>query len=149
MARASAVRRDFALNPANAEAVAQVCRTLDGVPLAIELAAARARTLSAEQIRLRLSRRFELLAMGDVELAGAEADFEALVYQYRHCEEQSDEAIQFWALDCFASLAMTADDQIIPHTNGILRSKITAAQLPVSVPANTIANLTNGDHAGS
>ncbi len=65
VARASAVRRGFSLNPANAAAVAAVCRTLDGVPLAIELAAARARTLSADQIRIRLARRFELLAMGD------------------------------------------------------------------------------------
>ncbi|HET9894825.1 MAG TPA: LuxR C-terminal-related transcriptional regulator [Streptosporangiaceae bacterium] len=65
VARASAVRRGFSLSPGNIEAVADICRTLDGVPLAIELAAARTRTLSAEQIRLRLARRFELLALGD------------------------------------------------------------------------------------
>ncbi len=65
VARASAVRPGFSLHPANAAAVAQICRTLDGVPLAIELAAARARTLSAEQIRLRLASKFELLAQGD------------------------------------------------------------------------------------
>ncbi len=65
VARAAAVRPGFALHAANAAAVVQVCRTLDGVPLAIELAAARVRTLSAEQIRLRLASRFELLAFGD------------------------------------------------------------------------------------
>src|ERR1700722_1106217 len=65
LARASSVRPGFALNAANAAAVAQTCRTLDGVPLAIELAAARVRTLSAEQIRLRLASKFELLAHGD------------------------------------------------------------------------------------
>jgi predicted ATPase/DNA-binding NarL/FixJ family response regulator len=65
VARACAARPGFSLNAANAAAVAEVCRTLDGLPLAIELAAARVRTLSAEQIRIRLARRFELLAIGD------------------------------------------------------------------------------------
>src|SRR6266567_1609685 len=64
-ARAAAVRPGFGLDEANAAAVAEICRTLDGVPLAIELAAARIRALSAEQIALRLADRFELLAGGD------------------------------------------------------------------------------------
>src|SRR5262249_27291382 len=63
--RAAAVRPGFALNDVNAGAVAQVCRTLDGVPLAIELAAARVRALSPEQIAARLAGRCELLALGD------------------------------------------------------------------------------------
>ncbi len=63
--RAAAVRPGFGLTEVNAGAVAQVCRTLDGVPLAIELAAARVRALSPEQIAARLAGRFELLALGD------------------------------------------------------------------------------------
>ena len=63
--RAAAVRPGFTLDGSNIAAVADVCRTLDGVPLAIELAAARVRALSAEQIRARLTDRFELLALGD------------------------------------------------------------------------------------
>ncbi|MGI9005405.1 MAG: helix-turn-helix transcriptional regulator [Streptosporangiaceae bacterium] len=63
--RAGAARPGFALTEANQAAVADICRTLDGVPLAIELAAARVRTLSPEQIAGRLADRFELLAMGD------------------------------------------------------------------------------------
>src|SRR5262249_11366441 len=54
VARAVAVRPDFALTPANTAVVADICRTLDGVPLAIELAAARLGTLTAEQIQQRL-----------------------------------------------------------------------------------------------
>jgi predicted ATPase/DNA-binding CsgD family transcriptional regulator len=65
VARAVAVRPDFELTAANATIVADLCRTLDGVPLAIELAAARLGTLTAEQIQMRLSSRFELLAHGD------------------------------------------------------------------------------------
>jgi predicted ATPase/DNA-binding CsgD family transcriptional regulator/Tfp pilus assembly protein PilF len=63
--RASAARSGFALAADNAEAVARLCRTLDGMPLAIELAAARVRALSVEQIADRLGDRFQLLASGD------------------------------------------------------------------------------------
>jgi predicted ATPase/DNA-binding NarL/FixJ family response regulator/Tfp pilus assembly protein PilF len=63
--RAAAVRPGFTLDEANVTAVAQVCSTLDGVPLAIELAAARVRALSVDQISGRLADRFELLAHGD------------------------------------------------------------------------------------
>jgi predicted ATPase/DNA-binding CsgD family transcriptional regulator len=59
--RARAVRPDFALTQGNAAAVAQICYRLDGIPLAIELAAARARALSAEQISARLENSFRLL----------------------------------------------------------------------------------------
>ena len=62
--RAQAARRDFALGPDNAAAVADICRRLDGIPLAIELAAARVKALSVEQIRSRLDDRFRLLTGG-------------------------------------------------------------------------------------
>ncbi len=62
--RAVAARPDFTLTPQNADAVTQVCRRLDGIPLAIELAAARLRVLSVEQIAARLDDRFRLLTGG-------------------------------------------------------------------------------------
>jgi predicted ATPase/class 3 adenylate cyclase len=54
----------FTITEANAAGVAQVCRRLDGIPLAIELAAARVRALSVEQIAARLDDRFRLLTGG-------------------------------------------------------------------------------------
>jgi predicted ATPase/Tfp pilus assembly protein PilF len=63
--RATAARPGFALAADNSGAVASLCRTLDGMPLAIELAAARVRALSIEQIAGRLGDRFRLLASGD------------------------------------------------------------------------------------
>ncbi|HXZ63713.1 MAG TPA: LuxR C-terminal-related transcriptional regulator [Streptosporangiaceae bacterium] len=63
--RAAAVRPGFAVTADNWPHVVQICRTLDGVPLAIELAAARIRALSVEQIAARLDDRFRLLASGD------------------------------------------------------------------------------------
>jgi predicted ATPase len=54
----------FALNKENASAVAQICFRLDGIPLALELAAARAKSMSVEQIMSRLDDRFRLLTGG-------------------------------------------------------------------------------------
>ncbi len=63
--RAAAVRPGFTLTSENREHVVLLCRMLDGVPLAIELAAARIRALSVEQIAARIDDRFRLLASGD------------------------------------------------------------------------------------
>ncbi len=59
--RAQAVRPDFQLTPRNAEAIATLCRYLEGIPLAIELAAARIRTMTPAQMSDRLVPRLELL----------------------------------------------------------------------------------------
>src|SRR5687768_4281619 len=62
--RATAVAPDFAITEANREAVVELCRRLDGIPLAIELAAVWLRILSPAQILDRLEDRFRLLASG-------------------------------------------------------------------------------------
>lgn len=62
--RASAVQPHFALTDQNAAAVAQICARLDGMPLAIELAGARATMFSAGEIAARLDDRFSLLTAG-------------------------------------------------------------------------------------
>jgi non-specific serine/threonine protein kinase len=62
--RARAAQPDFRLTGDNAAAVAEICWRLDGIPLALELAAARARTLPVEQIAARLDDRFRLLTGG-------------------------------------------------------------------------------------
>jgi predicted ATPase/DNA-binding winged helix-turn-helix (wHTH) protein len=62
--RATAALPRFALTEQNAATVAQICRRLDGLPLAIELAAARVKALAVEQIAARLDNCFRLLASG-------------------------------------------------------------------------------------
>ena len=62
--RASLVSPHFAVDRENAQAIAQICYRLDGIPLAIELAAARIRIMSVEQISKRLDDRFRLLTGG-------------------------------------------------------------------------------------
>ena len=63
--RSRAIRPGFSLSERNAPAVLQVCRRLDGIPLAIELAAARLTSLSVEQLAARLDDRFALLTAGN------------------------------------------------------------------------------------
>jgi predicted ATPase len=62
--RAVAANASFVLMAANSAAVAQLCRRLDGIPLAIELAAARVRSLPPEDLLSRLDQRFKLLTRG-------------------------------------------------------------------------------------
>jgi predicted ATPase/DNA-binding SARP family transcriptional activator len=62
--RAQSVQPSFMLTPANISAVRDICVRLDGIPLAIELAAARVRVLSPQQIAERLSDAFSLLSSG-------------------------------------------------------------------------------------
>ncbi|MGE2722332.1 ATP-binding protein [Mycolicibacterium celeriflavum] len=62
--RARAVKADFALSQHNSRAVVEICQRLDGVPLAIELAAARVIALSPAELAQRLDRRFQVLAGG-------------------------------------------------------------------------------------
>ncbi|MFI2210374.1 BTAD domain-containing putative transcriptional regulator [Streptomyces sp. NPDC020141] len=63
-ARASAAAPRFVLDETNAEAVAAICRRLDGIPLAVEMAATRVRVLGVTELAARLDDRFRLLASG-------------------------------------------------------------------------------------
>ncbi len=62
--RARSISLSFKLTDENADPIARICRTLDGIPLAIELAAARINVLSVEKINERLSDMFSLLTVG-------------------------------------------------------------------------------------
>jgi predicted ATPase/class 3 adenylate cyclase len=66
--RATAVDPEFRTTEANTFAVAELCRRLDGLPLAIELAASRVKVLSPQAILERLEHRFELLTGGPIDL---------------------------------------------------------------------------------
>jgi non-specific serine/threonine protein kinase len=63
--RAASVHQGFQLTPSNEPAIAAICKRLDGIPLAIELAAARASTLPAERIAEQLDNLFRVLNRGD------------------------------------------------------------------------------------
>ncbi|MGY1695535.1 DUF4062 domain-containing protein [Geodermatophilus sp. SYSU D00814] len=77
--RARAVRYDFALTEDNAPAVAEICRRLDGLPLAIELAAARTRLLPPDALLARLGTRLDALGSGPVDLPERQRTLRAAV----------------------------------------------------------------------
>ncbi|MEU6742645.1 BTAD domain-containing putative transcriptional regulator [Streptosporangium sandarakinum] len=79
--RAAAVRPGFEVGPDNAAAVVRICAALDGLPLAIELAAARLRSFTAEEIAGRLAEhgRFRLLSRGDRTAAARHRTLRAVV----------------------------------------------------------------------
>jgi predicted ATPase/DNA-binding CsgD family transcriptional regulator len=62
--RARALSPQFTITPENASAIIEICRRLDGIPLALELASARVNVLTAQQIAVRLDDRFALLTSG-------------------------------------------------------------------------------------
>jgi predicted ATPase/tRNA A-37 threonylcarbamoyl transferase component Bud32 len=77
--RATAVKPDFSLTPETATAVAEICAKLDGLPLAIELAAARVRMLTPAAMLQRLESRFELLTGGARDLPARQRTLRATV----------------------------------------------------------------------
>src|SRR5262249_20132248 len=77
--RARMVRRDFALTKENAEAVVAICRRVDGLPLAIELAAARTRMLEPEGILRLLATSLDALGTGTVDLPERQRTLRATV----------------------------------------------------------------------
>lgn len=99
--RAVAVRPDFALRAENAAAVAEICHRLDGIPLAIELAAARMRALSAEALAARLADRFRLLVTGDRTVLPRQRTLRALI-DWSYDLLPADERSLFHRLSVFA-----------------------------------------------
>jgi predicted ATPase/DNA-binding CsgD family transcriptional regulator len=99
--RARAVAPDFRLTEANAPGVATLCERLDGMPLAIELAAARVRVLSVEQISSRLDESFDLLA-GDNRTASPRQRTLGAAMDWSHDLLSEKERILFRRLSVFA-----------------------------------------------
>lgn len=79
VARAIAAQPGFELTDRNAAAVAAICHHLDGIPLALELAAARVRVMSVQQISERLGDRFKLLRGGDPTMLPRQRTLRALM----------------------------------------------------------------------
>lgn len=99
--RARAARVERSLSEEDREAVAQVCARLDGIPLAVELAAARAAVLSVDQIAARLDDRFRLLTTGSRTAPSRHQTLRATV-EWSHDLLGSPERVLFRRLAVFA-----------------------------------------------
>jgi non-specific serine/threonine protein kinase len=97
--RARAANPRFSLSASEASAVAQICRSLDGIPLALELAAARVKLLSPVEIREMLQDRFRLLVGGAPSSRHATL---AATFEWSHNQLDQEERRLFRALSVFA-----------------------------------------------
>lgn len=110
--RAKLALPSFALTAANARGVADVCRRLDGIPLAIELAAALVKLLSIEQIRAGLGDRFRLLVGGARALPRHQTLRAVLQWSYEHLDAEAQRLLRLfsvfaggWTLQAATALA--------------------------------------------
>ena len=91
-ARAALVKADYQVTAQNAPSLIQLCHRLDGIPLALELAAARTRSLPVEEINRRLHQRFRLLKGGDRAAPSRQQTLQAAIdwsYALLNAQEQS------------------------------------------------------------
>jgi predicted ATPase/class 3 adenylate cyclase len=115
--RAQAVKPDFALTMANASAVAEICHRLDGLPLAIELAAAYVRLLSPHALLLRLEKRLPLLTRGARDVPARQQTMRnAIVWSHDLLTEE--EQIDFRRLAVFAGGCTLAAAEAVVNQEG-------------------------------
>ena len=137
--RARSVAPDFALTAANATDVARLCARLDGIPLAIELAATRLRSLSVAAVVARLDDRFALLTGGSRAALPRQQTLRALIdWSYDLCtgEEQ-----RLWArlsvfagtFDLAAAEAVCSDDELPAHDVVDLLDHLVAKSIVLTV----------------
>lgn len=129
MDRARLRRSDFALTTQNAASVARLCHRLDGIPLAIELAAARINVLSVEQIMSRLDERFHLLATSSQIVIARHKTLEAtLDWSYELLADK--ERVLFRAMSVFSGgFNLDALEEVIADQSPDLDALETLTQL--------------------
>ncbi|MCW3494261.1 ATP-binding protein [Microbacterium sp. SSM24] len=110
--RAGAVRRDLPLTPDTISAIVEICRRLDGVPLAIELAAARSRLLDPPALLARLASVLDGLGTGPVDLPERQRTLRATV-------EWSVDLLGEAERDLLATLSVFADGWSIPAASAV------------------------------
>ncbi len=138
--RARAVRHDFTLDDTNAAAVAEICRRLDGLPLAIELAAARTRVLPPTALLDRLEHVLDALGTGPRDLperqrtlrATVEWSFGLLDDQERELAEALSVFADGWTLDAATRVGGRTEDETLDLLDAL------AGHSLVSVVANDI-----------
>jgi len=128
--RARAANSNFRLTDENASSVTQICSRLDGIPLAIELAAARAKLLSPEQIAARLDDRFRLLVGGSRTALPRQQTLRALIdWSYDLLSDEEKDLLRFasvfvggWTLD--AVEAVSEDPNVLENLEQLVNKSL-------------------------
>jgi predicted ATPase len=130
--RARAVRGDFALTDRNAWAVVEICRRLEGVPLAIELAAARTRLLEPDALLGRLSRSLDALGTGAVDLPERQHTLRATVEWSVGLLEDDERSlletmavfVDGWTVEAAAQVAELGEDRALEVSEALERHSL-------------------------
>jgi predicted ATPase/class 3 adenylate cyclase len=132
--RAQLINSSFQLTEENASSIAQICQRLDGIPLAIELAAARVKLLSPDQIAARLDDRFRLLVGGSRTALPRQQTLRALIdWSYDLLSEEEKRLLQFasvfvggWTLD--AVEVVSEDPNAIEHLEQLVNKSLVVTE---------------------
>jgi predicted ATPase len=130
--RARTVRPGFALTQSNAAAVAEICRRLEGVPLAIELAAARIRLLDPGALLSRLARSLDALGTGAVDMPERQRTLRATVEWSVGLLEDAERSllevaavfVDGWTVEAAAQVAGLDEDQALDLTETLARHSL-------------------------
>jgi predicted ATPase len=130
--RARAVRPGFALTAGNAAAVAEICRRLEGLPLAIELAAARTRLLEPEALLARLARSLDALGTGPVDLPRRQHTLRATVEWSLGLLDDAERSLleivavfaDGWTVEAAADVAGLEEDRVLELTEALARHSL-------------------------
>src|SRR5262245_8889902 len=130
--RARAVRHGFALTEDNAAAVVEICRRLDGLPLAIELAAARTRLLDPAALLERLSRSLDALGTGTADVPGRQRTLRATVeWSVGLLDDAERSLLEImavfaggWTAEAAAQVAGLGEDRALELTEALARHSL-------------------------
>ncbi|HEX8509099.1 MAG TPA: BTAD domain-containing putative transcriptional regulator, partial [Propionibacteriaceae bacterium] len=128
--RAQELRRQFVLDPSTTGVVGEICRSLDGLPLAIELAASRVRSLSVNDIARHLDDRFALLRDPTSHRPARQRALQAAI-EWSYDLLFPDDQRGLWALSCFAGSASLS----------AIEAVLTALGVPAGAVLDTISRL--------
>ena len=132
VARARAVRPGFALTEGNAAAVAEICRRLEGLPLAIELAAARTRLLDPDALLGRLARSLDALGTGAVDLPERQRTLRVTVEWSVDLLEDAERSlletvavfVDGWTIEAAAQVAGLSEDRALELSEALARHSL-------------------------
>ncbi len=148
--RARAVRPGFALTEGNAAAVAEICRRLEGLPLAIELAAARTRLLDPDALLRRLARSLDALGTGAVDLPERQRTLRATVEWSMGLLDDAERSlletmavfVDGWTVEAAAQVAGLDEDRALDLSEALARHSLIQPRQHRTRPAAADA----GDH---
>jgi predicted ATPase len=130
--RTRAVRPDFALTPENAGAVAEICRRLEGLPLAIELAAARTRLLDPDALLARLKNSLDATGTGPVDLPERQRTLRATVEWSVGLLDDAERAmlatlavfVDGWTIEAAAAAGDLGEDRTLDLIEALARQSL-------------------------